>query len=245
MDSFTFNGVSSATLGMHVYPTDTMNVIPARVVSTYTVPGRSGDLIIDEERYDNVEREYGFVIYEGVQQNLQALRNLLSSGAGYYRLEDTFDPDHYFMAQYKAGKDPVMWWRTKDAVKGTITFDRKPQRYLKSGETPILLTSSSATVTNPTVYASKPLLHIPKNFTSGRTYGVNDVTIEVKPSSIANDVYIDCETGEAYLGSGGSFNDYVIFSNHDLPVLMPGENTIIGAFGTTYPLNVYPRWWEL
>ena len=173
MSNFIFDGIDSADYDVYVYSTDSLNQAPARQYTTLTVPGRSGELLIDDKRFENTTRIYGVVSPEDGKQNMASLMLALASHAGYARLEDSFDTSHYFMAVYSEGYAPVIDART-DMGKVNITFQRKPQRYLKSGETPVTFTSGNS-IRNPTRFASKPLIRVYGNGVLG--VGSANITI--------------------------------------------------------------------
>jgi phage-related protein len=236
-DSFTFDGIGSAAYGVYVFPTDSMVAAPARQYSELVVPGRSGVLLMDDMRYENIEREYGIVIADSGEENVALLRNMLASRVGYCRLTDTFDPDHYYMAAYNQNFTPVMEWRKKDMAKAKISFYRKPQRFLLTGENVITLTSSG-NITNPTQFKSKPFI---------RVYGSGVLGVGSTNITIASHGYsymdIDCETGRAYYGAT-SLDSKVTLNAIDFPTLNPGSNGISKGSGITR-IEITPRWWEL
>lgn len=237
-DSFTFDGISSTAYGVYVFPTDSLFEAPARQYTTLTVPGRSGALLIDDKRFDNLDREYGIIIPESGKTNVDALRNALASRVGYFRLVDSFDSDHYFMAAYSETFSPQMEMRT-DSAKAVISFDRKPQRYLLSGESVTTLTSSG-TITNPTRFASKPLLKITTTRSTASVVGVGSVNITIKRTGV---IYIDCETGRAYNGAT-PLDTYVSLNAIDYPTLAPSSNGITLGTGIS-KVEITPRWWEI
>lgn len=110
---------------------------PERDYEMVTIPGRNGNLAIDHGRYENIEVTYPAFIWansqEEFREKLIRIRQKLTSKLGYRRLEDTYHPDEYRMAIYKSGLevDPAHYNR---AGEFEITFDCKPQRFLKSGE---------------------------------------------------------------------------------------------------------------
>ena len=237
-DSFTFDNISSATYGVYVYPTDSMYAAPARQYTTLTVPGRSGALLIDEKRFDNTLREYGIVIAESGKANVDALRNALASRSGYFRLTDTFDSAHYFKAVYNEDFAPQMDWRGS-AAKAVISFERKPQRFLLSGETAVAMTASG-TITNPTRFASKPLLRVTTSRSTASVLGVGATNITLTRQGVT---YIDCETGRAYNGAT-PYDAYVSINTTDFPALEPGSNGITLGTGISR-VEITPRWWEI
>ena len=68
----------------------------------------------------------------------------------------------------------------------------------------------------------------------------------VSTKTVSQDIYIDCEIGEAYTIQGGepvSLNNSVSIGA-DLPTLAPGANAI--TFDNTFTsVKVTPRWWQL
>lgn len=237
-DTFTFDGISSAAYGVYVYPTDSMYQAPARQYTVLTVPGRSGALLIDENRFDNTVREYGVVIPENGRSNIDGLRNALASRVGYFRLTDTFDSTHYYMAMYDEDFMPTIDWHGLSS-KVVLTFTRKPQRFLLSGETAVVMTSSG-TITNPTRFASKPLLVVTTTRSTGSVLGVGSTNITIRRQGVT---YIDCETGRAYNGAT-PYDTYISLNTIDFPTLNPGSNGITLGTGISR-VEITPRWWEI
>lgn len=157
-----FDGVSSRTYGVYITGEAVYNA-PERDVEMITIPGRSGSFALDKGRFENIEVTYPAGIYAESQEDFAAalsdLRNMLCSRRGYCRLEDEYNPDEYRMAVYKSGLDvdPAAFQR---AGEFEITFECKPQRWLKSGEAKQTIATSGDTITNPTLFESGPLLEV-------------------------------------------------------------------------------------
>ena len=77
----TFDGVSTKDFGVYISGGGTYNA-PARSREVISVPGRNGDLIIDNGRYENTEVVYHAFIYRNFGVNVEGLRNLLLSKTG-------------------------------------------------------------------------------------------------------------------------------------------------------------------
>ena len=103
---------------------------PERDVDIVSVPGRYGDLVLDNGRYKNVVREYQVQV-TGIK-NIETLIQELTKKVGYFRLEDDYDIEVYFEA--RLAEPPEIRRFVGESASVTIRFDRKPQRYLKSGE---------------------------------------------------------------------------------------------------------------
>lgn len=156
---FTFDGESSGNYGVYITGSAVYNS-PKRDVELIEIPGRNGAFVLDNGRFENIEVTYPAGIYaesqEEFAQAISDLRNMLASRKGYCRLTDEYNPEEYRMAVYKSGLDvdPVAFQR---AGEFSITFDCKPQRWLKDGETAVAVDSGDA-LTNPTRFESRPLL---------------------------------------------------------------------------------------
>lgn len=161
MGNITYNGVSSKELGLVVQASPSQD-FPERDVSITHVPGRNGDVIIDNNSYKNVTRTYNIAsaFREGTSfaSNAQAILQWLQSSSGYARLEDTYDPDVYRMAMFHASGSFTNYYEKATAI--SISFECKPQRYLKVGEEEQVFSSSDFYIENPTIYTSLPTITI-------------------------------------------------------------------------------------
>lgn len=163
LPAFEFAGESSRDYG--VYITD-VNVFDgaSRDIELVDIPGRNGAYIIDNGRFSDIAITYdcamgadGSAGASDFADNMAAIRAWLSSVSGYARLEDDINPDEYRMAAFSGGiKVNTNGKRTGEF---SIEFTAKPERYLKSGETAVTVTSG-ATITNPTKFSAAPLLMV-------------------------------------------------------------------------------------
>lgn len=159
INSITFGGVNSADYGIYIGGEGTFNA-PKRAVEMVAVPGRNGEIVVDQGHWENIEVTYSAFNAEPdldtFKQNLANFRNAIASQIGYQRLTDTFHPDEYRMAVFAEGLEinPISY---NTASKFEIKFGCKPQRWLTSGEAAISVASGS-TLMNPTLYPASPLL---------------------------------------------------------------------------------------
>lgn len=241
INSFTFNGVSSEDLGLYVGGQNTFGA-PQRDVTKVSIPGRNGDLVRDNGRFLNSEISYNIVAMEDFAETAMDVRNWLMSVKGYARLEDTYHPDHYRMARVS---NTISFETSAYNLTGKaqITFDCKPQKFLKSGEQVHTMAKNASTVirtvNNPTYFDSRPLI---------RVYGSGDGTITVGNqvitlTNIVDYIDIDCETMNCYNGIVNC-NSKVTLGAQGFPVFPPGDTTISMTGGVTR-CDVTGRWWEL
>ena len=195
--SITFGGINSADFDLYVGGEGTFNA-PKRVVEVFEVPGRNGDLVVDQGRFENIEVEYTIINQEAdlatFSQKLSAFRNALCSQRGYQRLTDTFHTDEFRMALFidEFEVKPIEY---ATASEFKIKFNCKPQRFLTSGEAevdiPLTSTSPEVDLINPTLFESSPLIE-----TVG--YGVLDISSSAGDYSITIN---DEDVGELSLAS--------------------------------------------
>ena len=173
---FVYNGESSKTYG--VYITDgAFYSAPMRDTTRVEIPGRNGAFLQDHGRFKNIQVVYRCTLYTEAETDfisgIADVRAWLCSVKGYARLTDDFNPNEYRMAAFVDGIEVS---NIRPEV-GTfdITFDAKPQRFLTSGEAAVTIASSGDTLTNPTRFASRPLLEV----TGYGKIGINEDEVEI------------------------------------------------------------------
>lgn len=232
-----YNGISTDEVGI-VVETPPDYEIPERNYEIIPVPGRNGDIVIDLNSYKNVVREYNIAIGEedGDFSVLSSkIANWLYSGHGYLRLEDSYLPEYYMMAAVIAPNNIINI--LQQAGRATVQFNRKPQRFLKSGDRSIIVTKQT-TLFNPTQFNSKPLIIV-----NGTGSGVVNIGgYSVKIDNLEDEITIDCELEESYKGTNNQ-NKKVTLSN-GYPLLVPRDNIVNFSGGIT-KVTIIPRWWTI
>lgn len=206
---------------------------PERDYETVSVPGRNGDLTFDNGRFKNKPLTYPAFITKNYKENLTAFEDFVGSLRGYVRIEDTYHPDEFRMGIFKGGMSPKNS-AANLAGEFDISFDVKPQRFLKEGEKVVSFTANGS-IKSPTLQESKPLLRV---YGTG-TVGIGDTTITISSADVYTD--IDCETEDAYKGAVNC-NGNISVTNHRFPVLK-GE-TGISLGGSVTKVEITPRWWR-
>lgn len=181
--ALTFNGESSRTYGVYITGQAVYNA-PNRDVEMVTIPGRSGAFPLDHGRFENIEVTYPAGTFADNEEDFAAaisdFRNALCAAKGYCRLEDEYNPNEYRLAIYKSGLEVEP--TAMKAGEFDITFECKPQRYLKTGEDPVTIGASTA-LTNPTRFESSPEIRV-KGY---GTVAFNGYQIEI-PDAVYGDV---------------------------------------------------------
>lgn len=240
---FTFDGVNSLDYNIGITGSAVYNA-PTRDVEMISIPGRDGEYALDHGRFNNIEITYPSGMGDNDQTNfaqrVSDLRNQLASRVGYKRLEDEYNPDEYRMAIYKSGLEvsPVQYSR---AGQFDITFDCKPQRFLKSGETATNYARNS-TISNPTLFDSHPLLQFNSNGSDGSiSLGTQNITVK---SAYVGTTPLDLSPTPTTI-SGYVISDTVTINNTSVynvgdPITFDGaEATFTFRFSNSNAKNVY------
>lgn len=232
-----YGGESSDNYGMVVAEAPAYER-PKRKETIYTVPGRNGVIVFQDDAWEDVTREYSVWLAEGdgasLAQKVDAFEAWLNSKKGYQRLEDNFEPDVYRLAYYSGGDGFTN--NLTQYGEASLHFTCRPERFLVSGETPVTVTDGSALI-NPTKYASKPLIHIEAdNQTVSVT--INGKTITALVSDFIN---IDCETMDAYRLPVENKNSNISGS---FPTIAPGNNTV-AITGNASLVTITPRYFTI
>ena len=211
--TLTYNGTNLKQFGVYVSGENSW-AKSAPEFERVSVPGRNGDLVTYNKRFANVDIEYHLGIVKNFNENFSNLVSFLHADPGYHKLVDSSHPDVYRMALIEQNIDPEMTWGNREGTFDVI-FNCKPQVYLTSGDTTTTFTSSGS-ITNPTSFASKPLL---------RVYGTGNLTVGGKTINInTNNSYIDidCELEDAFRGSVNCNANISLNSVSCCPEYLPG-----------------------
>ena len=235
---FSFGDCSTLDFDMHIEKLPTIKG-PTRKRTTVSVPGRNGNLHYDEDAYSNYTQSYECYFHGKLPtaEQTHAIREWLTASGGYLRLEDTYDPSHYRMAAFVGPLDVDNYFNKYGRCK--ISFDCAPQSFLKSGENPIFI-EQTGVIHNPTSKESLPLVKVTCDGDGDVIIGTQHVVIK----SMSGELYLDCETENAYTISEGSMvnaNSNIYAQN--FPRLKPGDNYVTW-WGGVANVEIIPRWWE-
>lgn len=241
-------GESSSDYGMVITEAPTFER-PKRKQTVYSVPGRNGSIIFQQDAWDDVTRRYKVALStqkgEDLPELIDSFCGWLNAQKGYVRLEDNFEPDVFRLAYYSGGNDFTN--ELLQCGESTLTFTCRPERFYKEGdiEREVVL-SPGGSIFNPTKFGSKPIIHIENSSDSW-------ITINNIPTStsflfkITNSGYIniDTETMQAYQTPNVSMNQYLTISDEKWPVLLPGRNSIVVTSGTVTKMTMIPRFFTI
>lgn len=237
MSYFIFNGHWSTEFKIGIeqcrsYPT------AARSVERQTIPGRAGELLRETGTYSNVTQSYE-IYFNGKAGGMTAaaakITQWLMSARGYRRLEDSYEPDCYRMANFAGSLDIENWMNLYGRV--VLQFDCMPQRWLKSGEVPIAITAQGQSLPNQWQPAM-PLIQLTGTGSGELSVGSSTISI----TGIDGSLTIDSEMQNAYNGTINKNNTITVSGG--FPVLPTGNTPITWSGGIT-GVKITPRWWRL
>lgn len=232
MNYFIYAGKSSREYGIYISGEQTFSA-PERDIKKIEIPGRNGELTIDNGRFKNIDVTYPAFIRTDFKLCAEAARVWLLAKTGYHRLEDTYDPDMFRMARFSGPLDFDVRFLNKSAEMNLV-FDCMPQRFLKSGEKKIRMNQPN-TLINPYPFPALPMIRV--YGTSGHLM-VGNTIIQIK--EIQEYIDIDSETQNAY--KGGENCNAKIYSP-EFPIL-EGKTGIRWEGNIDY-VEITPRWWTI
>lgn len=252
MGIVSFNGISTEDLGL-IVQTSPVHTFPEKDAETYHIPGKNGDVVIDNNTYKNVERTYNFAaIFKQGDEFAAVARKItawLNSAKGYARLEDSYEPEFFRYAMYRKNNEMLNYW--DQATTLNATFECKPQRYLRTGDEFVEIQNGvDNELVNPFKFNAKPIIKVSTNGAnatisfkrmndSGQLEVVNTITI----TKSVTDLIIDTELQDCY-NSSGYKNNIVTLSNFEFPELQEGT-TYVTVNAAVTSIEIKPRWWTL
>lgn len=223
---FYLDGASAKSKGIFCgAPISFSAVVPK--TKAVQIPGRSGDLMLDEGGFYNREASTtAYVLPKALGQNITAVEAmrvaagfLFAEYRGYRKLITAEDGGHYWLAQVKNAAEIAPRLNLLNPF--SITFDCQPYAYL-TGYDEKTVVASGDVVNNPTLYSAYPILYI--TGTAGGEIAFPNGGIEIV-DNISTEIAIDCEAGRAYDPLTGANRNYLI-SSTEFPFFNAGNNAI-------------------
>lgn len=241
---FTFNNINSATLANSKIQLRPEIPVPVRKSAFISVPGVSGDYLLDENAYENTSFTLELICKVGseVTGTISAMREKIAytfDSGGYVPLELYFDPDRTYYVKTTSGPNFRLSGEWPDILLYSVELSVKPFKYFNTKYNISRPSGgvTTATITNNTNYPSKPKITLT---------GTGNMTLTIKSKTytfqgVDGSLVVDSEIGEAYkIISGVPTNRNNKMYTRDFPILEPGANTIsyTGATG----IQVEGRW---
>ena len=166
---FTLDGHDTTEWGIGLSGTGVWDA-PARKGESISVPGRNGNIWVDDGSFENILVTYPCWMPEGFDSNIDDFRAYLSLHSDdYYVLTDTYHPNEYRLGRYAGPFSSVPGTRNITG-RFDVVFDCQPLRYLTLYSTWIALSPTFCNTggvftpnwseTNPTRFSVMPVLKV-------------------------------------------------------------------------------------
>ena len=239
--SLKFNGRNSTEFGARViYP---FNLVHAkRDLSSTSIPGVSGNYIIDNKKYSDISQQITFIVerptfYQTWEELEFDFEDWLFPQTDYTEYQpfyfDFLEPYHWLAYMSDA---PV--WTITDATTAQVVVSLTCKPYLVYGETEF--EDVPSIITNTERISASPVWHIVGD--GAVTLTINDK--DYKLTNIDGEIYIDCTRFLVYKSLTEFRGVVAQFPNHEYPILNPGENTV-SLSGKYSKFEYKPNWRRL
>lgn len=246
----TWAGTSTDELGMVVehYP---KVILPKRKFQVQSVAGRSDDIVISSDAFENYEQSYSVFLDSkyigGLEAVIPKISDWLLGNTGYQRLEDTYFPDYYRMAYVSSGQNFSSLFN--EYGEGTLSFNCAPEKYLKTGELPIDITNN-AVLYNPTAYLAFPIIKftggtsgVTLTFTNNKTDIANaSVTVAIDAANTPVTIDVKKHKITALVNNAETnYSSHLTGRYEDLMLMKETKISFTGA----QTITVIPRWYTI
>jgi len=158
---FTYKGKSSKEMHLRVL-NDISFSSPSRDVNMIQVPGRDGDLIMDNGRFESVIRSIPCRLAPppgtDVEQLINEINNWLIDNGGFHEFKWNHDPEFKYLARVEG--DVVSQRMLSRFGKSTIDFRLHPIKYLETSLEESIGVTNGTVVVNPFAIDAKPIIRI-------------------------------------------------------------------------------------
>lgn len=234
---FHYGGRKSSDMGLTI-SAETSQTSPGYDIEFEEVPGRDGDMAIDNKRLlPFVYPVRTFLQPENMSIELAAskISQWLKNDVRYKPLRLSWDPEYQYSAifydQYDIENQLPSFGRI------ALNFKCHPVKYHLSGLQKKAFTSS-AFLFNPEKRAAKPLIEITG---TGNITLQNNGTDWLILTAVDGSISIDSQTMSVFKGTSMAFNKMNAGLKPLFPLLAPGDNEITWT-GNVSKIEITPRW---
>ncbi len=221
---FIFNDVNSKDRGVIVNNLPPISK-PERSFEEINVPGRNGNLYIDNKCYNSFQYEITCTLMPGCN-----IRTIVQWLNGLGKLTICTELDKFYNVVIKNQIDFEQVYRVCNEF--TIIFDVNPIAY-SVREKELTLTNNTQFIIKESTYEIKPYLKI--SGSGNITLTINNKSVVLK--SIQEYIELDCELEEAFK-ENENCNSKV--ECDEFPILIPGQNSI-SWIGTVSSIQIRYR----
>ncbi len=219
-----------------------VTALPTAIDAILTsIPGRSGDLIVSNNRFSNVTVTYTiFLARKNVVSLSEATREikgwLYTEPDRYHEITDSYNQGFLRYGVISGNLDIDEQLNKLGSF--TVSFSCKPFMYSSEGQQNIEILDSGFQVTNPYPFPAKPYF---------RLDGTGDASLTIQSGSHTAtwhftdlEQYIECDSEQMNFYKETELQNLKV-KGDSFPVLHPGVNTI-SFTGNVKSISLVPRW---
>lgn len=248
MRDFTYNGVTLSSFGGRILQKPS-HTVARRNIDRVKIYGQSGDEIIDNESYDNVDFSLKvcflphLTAYTAQELSQRVINWLAPLQNSYYVYRDTYNPGYFTKAVLTNFDEVVRELLT--LLTATLKFTRVPFWYADSGSTSVTFTDQGYFV-NPEIYSAEPIFDLIytgdlTNITLHLLIGNKAIDVPMGSSASLSHQILDGVAKQHYHVDNGA---KIYISDLLPPDLQPGSN-IISLSHSTVTCTLTPNWRRL
>lgn len=233
MGTFTFNGTSSSQFGLRVTSDYVINST-GQDISTVSVAGRDGDLLLSNNRLKSVTIELPCTIMSNKKLTDAGsdISNWLNVD-GYKDLTLSWDPDFIYRSAFIETFEIASLMRQFGKVK--LNFLTYPVKFYKQGRTTQTL-QNGATVNGIGNVNAKPIITL---------VGSGDCTLTIngrktKLRAVQNTITLNMQANQVYSGNLPAWDKVVRAPQYQMPYLDAGRNLI--SWDGDFTVKMAPYW---
>ena len=239
MDTFTFNGKSSASYNIYVIGTNDAE-LPEYDYNSEVIEGRTRDVHIRNNRFKNKSVVYHCYCTQNAAENVTKFLGIIMADNIYGRLENTIHPEYYRIGTY-AGGTKQQFYGSSNVSTFDLIFDCDPRKFLKGNVSNVSeYTGDGKYVGDEFINISVGSLTRIQNRRNGvyhnpvfyleniqrvevkwqKTSSSSEVTDSIVATNEATALFYDTETKYAYNSSGDSREDKIysrLFRQYIIP----------------------------
>ena len=248
MRDFTYNGVTLSSFGGRILQKPS-HTVARRNIDRVKIYGQSGDEIIDNESYDNVDFSLKvcflphLTAYSAQELSQRVINWLAPLQNSYYIYRDTYNPGYFTKAVLTNFDEVVRELLT--LLTATLKFTRVPFWYESGGAVPVAFTDQG-TFVNPEIYSAEPIFDLVYtgdliNITLHLLVGNKAIDVPMGSSALLSHQILDGVAKQHYHVDNGA---KIYISDLLPPDLQPGS-FIISLSHSAVTCTLTPNWRRL
>ena len=234
---FNYKGISAKKMGLRVLNDITFDA-PKRSTILIDVPGRNGNLVMDNGRYEDVVRSIPCRLEapkkRDVEKLISKIHNWLGQEVGYHEFLWHKDPDHIYLAMVENGA--MSSRRLSQLAQTLIDFSIYPIKYIKSSMIEREVDNGTIIVNDAEMKAN-PIIRIVGVGLIRLTIGENNITINIPTETEGCIINSENRTITSLDKQIPLFRN----TTGTFPVLDLGNNTLIWESANEVQVFVTPR----